>query len=243
MCQNQSVGWCRIEKNLMGGSPLKIVVLMIGVILLSFVDYGYIRRKNILLLERKIQIREIRPQGWKQILCFIVIPISLIAIVIMMISFYKMNILYTAKRVCIIAILWPIAVCDYQEMRIPNKLILYGLLLRLLLLGSEMIFAYETVLPIIINEGIAILGAVIVCMICMLLSRGSLGMGDLKLMCLMAAFLGIEGICYSMFVSIFFSFIVAVGLLITQKKSKKDAIPFAPFILAGTFVSLIISGV
>ena len=68
-------------------------------------------------------------------------------------------------------------------------------------------------------------------------------MGDIKLMIMMSALLGIEGICYGMFVSVFFAFIVSVILLITKRKKKKDAIPFAPFILAGTFTCLILSGV
>lgn len=222
---------------------MDIAILIVGILILSIVDYLYIRRKNIVIEKNKINIKRFIPIGWKQTTCFIIIPITLLAIALMYSRFYDFSLIYTLKRMCVIAVLWPIAISDYQEFRIPNKLILYGFALRVPLLISEIFVQTDTILAIVINELVAIVGATIVCIACMFLSRGSLGMGDLKLLMFMSAFLGVEGICYTMFVSIFFSAVVAIGLLIFKKKSRKDAIPFAPFILAGTFVCLILTGV
>lgn len=222
---------------------MDIAILIVGILILSIADYLYIRRKHIIIEKNKIDIKGFIPVGWKQIFCYVIIPISILAIALMYNRFYEYSLLYTLKRMCVVAVLWPIAISDYQEFRIPNKLILYGFALRIPLLIAEIIVQTNSVLAILINELIAIVGATIVCIACMFLSRGSLGMGDLKLLMFMSAFLGVEGICYTMFVSIFFSAITAIGLLIFKKKSRKDAIPFAPFILAGTFVCLILTGV
>lgn len=222
---------------------MEIAVLIVGIIILSIVDYLYIRRDHITIQKNKIDIRGIIPVGWKQIVCFVMIPMCLLAIALMYNRFYDLSLTYTLKRICVVAVLWPIAISDYKEFRIPNKLILYGLALRVPLLIAEIALQTDVVLAIVINELVAVVGATIVCIACMFLSRGSLGMGDLKLLMFMSAFLGVEGICYTMFVSIFFSAIIAIGLLIFKKKSRKDAIPFAPFILAGTFICLILTGV
>ena len=222
---------------------MDIAILVFGIVILSIVDYLYIRCKEILIKKKKINIKGFIPVGWKQTICFVIIPISILAIALMYNRFYDFSLIHTLKRMCVIAVLWPIAISDFQEFRIPNKLILYGFALRVPLLIAEIIFKTDSVWGIVLNELIAIVGATLVCISCMFLSRGSLGMGDLKLLMFMSAFLGIEGICYSMFVSIFFSAITAIGLLIFKKKSRKDAIPFAPFILTGTFICLILTGV
>ncbi len=219
------------------------MIFLPAIVLLSLIDYVYIRRKAVIADKRIKNIRGILPSGWKQWLCFVCIPVSLVGVAWMISSFYRMPVVYVLKRVCVVAVLWPIAVSDFQEYRIPNKLILLGLALRVPFLVAELFVHTDTVGAVVVNELVAVAGSTVVCLVCMFLSRGSLGMGDLKLLMFMSVFLGVEGILGSMFVSIFFSAVAAIGLLLLRKKSRKDAIPFAPFILAGTIVSLILTGV
>ncbi len=226
-----------------GGIILELAILIAGIIILSVADYLYIRREQIILSGRRINIKGFVPDGWKQIIYFVFIPLSLLAIALMYNRFYHFTVIYTLKRLSVVAVLWPISISDFRDFRIPNKLIVYGFILRVPLLIAELIFQPDSVVAIVINEVVAIVGAVIVCLVCMFLSRGSLGMGDLKLLMFMSAFLGVEGICYTMFLSIFFSAVIAIGFLIFKKKSRKDAIPFAPFILVGTIVCLMLTGV
>ncbi len=219
------------------------MIILPAIILLSIIDYVYIKRKNVIVDKRISNIRGILPSGWKQWVCFVCIPISLAGIAWMVSVFYQMPVIHVLKRVCVVAVLWPIAISDFQEYRIPNKLVLLGFALRVLLLVAELFACTDSVGSVVVNDLVAVAGSTGVCIVCMLLSRGSLGMGDLKLVMFMSALLGVEGIIASMFVSIFFSAVVAVGLLLFRRKSRKDAIPFAPFVLAGTIVSLILTGV
>lgn len=208
------------------GDWLEQFILVIAIIILSLLDYLYLYRRK-----------------WKNILIWIFIPVSLFIIAVMLRYFYRADIIHILKRVAIVAVLWIIAISDHKEYRIPNKLILSGIAIRALILIYELVINLNNALSILIYELIAAAGAVIVCLICMVISRGSLGMGDLKLMIPMGLMLGVEGICYAMFVSVFFAFIVSVFLLLTKRKAKSDQIPFAPFILAGTFASIILSGI
>lgn len=182
------------------------------------------------------------PRGWKQMLYYILVPVSCVAVMLMLHLYYGRDAMFIIKHLLVTGMLWPVAVFDYREYRIPNKLLLVFLGIRAALLVPELLFFGTDGLTTVLAELIAALGCTVVCVVSMLISRGSLGMGDLKLMAVMALFLGIEGVCYAMFLSVFAAFVCSVGLLITKKKGRKDAIPFAPFILIGTIVSFILCG-
>lgn len=222
---------------------MKTSILVIVAILLVVADYCCIKRHAMFPDYKKIVLKEIIPHGWKQRVCYLVIATSFLIVVLMLDLFYQVDVIYILKRIFLLAIMWPIAICDYKEMRIPNRFILCGVITRVMLLVAEFIVSVDMALAMLIYEGIAVVGVFVLCMLCAVISKGSLGMGDVKLLMLMALFLGIEGICYSLFVSLVFSFVIASGLLIFKKKSRSDVIPFAPFILAGTCVSIILSGV
>lgn len=221
---------------------MELGVLILSIILFSCFDFCHIRRKNIFDVNRKFNIRGLFPSGWRQISVYIAIIFSLTSVAIGFTFFYELHLIYTVKRLALLAVMWPIALVDYKEYRIPNKLILCGLIFRLAILSLEIITTSDVVLSILLYEAIAVGGVFLVCMLCIIVSKGSLGMGDVKLMMLMALFLGVEGICYALFVSFLISFVIASGLLLFKKKTKNDAIPFAPFMTIGTFVSMILIG-
>jgi len=152
------------------------------------------------------------------------------------------SLLFHLKRLCLISVLWPIAFIDYKSCRIPNNLIFLGLAYRGIILIGELFIERESLLQTITSEGIAVAGMLILSVLCMLLMRGSLGMGDVKLFMLMGLCQGLSGIIGSVFLSLIVSFIAAVFLLITRKKSRKDAIPFGPAVLTGTYISVFLLG-
>ncbi|MEW6229296.1 MAG: A24 family peptidase, partial [Bacillota bacterium] len=69
-----------------------------------------------------------------------------------------------------------------------------------------------------------------------LASRGGMGGGDVKLMALVGSFLGLWGGLASFMIACFAGAAVGVALLAFGIKSRKDEIPFAPFIAAGTII-------
>ncbi|MFZ5925247.1 MAG: prepilin peptidase [Bacillota bacterium] len=69
-----------------------------------------------------------------------------------------------------------------------------------------------------------------------LVSRGGMGGGDVKLMALVGSFLGLWGGLASFMIACFVGALVGVALLAFGIKSRKDEIPFAPFIAAGTII-------
>lgn len=218
------------------------LLLALVILLITYFDYWAIQNRGYPRFVCEDLLNALRPKGWKQIAYCVFVPLSIMAVGAMLLLFYEVDAIYVIKRIAVLGLLWPCAVADYREFRIPNKLILLALAAWVVVTVPECILAGSSCIYILINEGIATVGAVVICVICMLVSRGGLGMGDLKLMATMALFMGISGICYALIFSVFVAFVVSVILLITKKKNRKDVIPFAPFILAGTIISLILSG-
>ena len=70
-------------------------------------------------------------------------------------------------------------------------------------------------------------------------SRGSwMGVGDIKLAFLMGLFLGWPQILIALFLAFFIGAVIGTALIILKKKTLKSEVPFAPFLVVATFISL-----
>ncbi|MBZ1348290.1 MAG: prepilin peptidase [Candidatus Nealsonbacteria bacterium] len=70
-------------------------------------------------------------------------------------------------------------------------------------------------------------------------SRGQwMGFGDFKLAILMGLILGWPDILVALFLAFLIGALVGLGLIILRKKTLKSEIPFAPFLVTGTFIAM-----
>ena len=67
------------------------------------------------------------------------------------------------------------------------------------------------------------------------LSRGGMGLGDVKLAASFGANLGLKVGITALFVSVFLGAAVGVILMLLRKKGRKDRIPFGPFMVLGAY--------
>ncbi len=73
-----------------------------------------------------------------------------------------------------------------------------------------------------------------------LISKGKwMGFGDVKLAILLGLLLGFPNILAGLFLSFLFGAIIGTGLIFLKKKGMKSEMPFAPFLILGTFVALL----
>lgn len=84
--------------------------------------------------------------------------------------------------------------------------------------------------------GIAVGGGVFFAII--LASGGGMGGGDMKLGAMLGAFLGWKLTAVALFVAVLAGGLVAVGVLLSGRKGRKDPIPFGPFLAAGGAAAL-----
>lgn len=80
---------------------------------------------------------------------------------------------------------------------------------------------------------VAAIGAALFLMVLVLAWPGGMGMGDVKMALLMGAVLG-GYVGVAMFLAFLLGGLVGVGLLVTRVKTRKDKVPFGPYLAAGS---------
>ena len=76
-------------------------------------------------------------------------------------------------------------------------------------------------------------------LVIILASRGGMGGGDMKLGAMMGAFLGWKLVLLAILLGVFAGGAVAIGLLLSGTKGRKDPVPFGPFLALGGTISLL----
>lgn len=155
---------------------------------------------------------------------------------------YQNSIAVNVKLMFIVSMLWPIAFIDSRTKRIPNDILKIMLVGRLFFLIPEFIMIGD-IPHRLLSMLIATVAVFLACVLCCLLIKGAIGMGDVKLFSIMALYLGLEGIWSAIFCSLIVSFFIAVFSLVTNRVKRKDNIPFAPAILIGTYLSVFLTGI
>lgn len=171
----------------------------------------------------------------------IMITVTLGASVLFCTLYADNNIFVSIKRLALLSVIWPVAYIDFKTYRIPNTFILFGLGCRAALLPFELLF-YDQFFTALLSEVIAAGALLLACILCALCLKGSIGFGDMKLLIVMGLLLGLDGIWSAVFTSLLISFVIAAFLLVTKKLTRKDAIPFGPAIVIGTYISVCLTG-
>ena len=138
--------------------------------------------------------------------------------------------------------LCPVAVIDFRIQKIPNELLILTAVIWGLTVAAEVWKNPELVWDDTKSSVVAAVSVFIVCMICKLLIKNSIGMGDIKLFMVMGLMQGLVGMSGAVFTSLIVAFFGAVVLMAVRKKGRKDQISFGPFILIGTTISMFMTG-
>jgi leader peptidase (prepilin peptidase)/N-methyltransferase len=133
--------------------------------------------------------------------------------------------------VVFLAALVAITVIDLRHQIIPDAITLPGVVAGIVAsVATDRISWIQSVVGILLGGGLFV--AVI------LLSRGGMGGGDLKLGAMLGAFLGWQALLVALFVAVMLGGVSAVALLAAGRVARKDAIPFGPFLAIGGAVAL-----
>jgi leader peptidase (prepilin peptidase) / N-methyltransferase len=133
--------------------------------------------------------------------------------------------------VVFLAALIAITVIDLRHQIIPDAITLPGVIVGFVAtLATHHISWVSSVVGILVGSGLFV--AVI------LLSRGGMGGGDLKLGAMLGAFLGWQSLLVALFIAVMLGGLSAVVLLAARRVARKDAIPFGPFLAIGGAVAL-----
>jgi leader peptidase (prepilin peptidase)/N-methyltransferase len=135
------------------------------------------------------------------------------------------------------SVLVAIIFTDLKEMIIPDSLVLSILVLSILHKSCNY-FLYS-ISPEIINSilGLFIAGGLFLAIV--ILSHGGMGGGDVTLIGVLGFVLGAKYILLSILLSFVLGAIISIVLLAAKIKTRKDPIPFGPFIVLGFFITVL----
>ena len=182
------------------------------------------------------------PKG-KRLAFLLVMLLALCGIAVALELMFPSNkLIGNGKLLTLLAILFVAANIDARYRIIPNVLVLTGLVTRVVFWLLELFTSPGQFLSVIKNDLSACLLVLAFFVVGVLLVKGGIGMGDIKLMLVMGLFQGFYGVVSSLFCALFVAFIYAIIVLLFKRKTKKDSVAFAPAILLGTLVSVFLTG-
>lgn len=137
-------------------------------------------------------------------------------------------------------------IIDLEHGILPNKIVYPGMvfafILSMVVTVIPLLSGWELKNSIIPTLGSAAVGGGIgflLLLIPALIYRGGMGWGDIKLAGMMGLVSGFPLIFVAMFLAIFSGGLMAAILLVLKRKSRKDAIPFGPFLAAAAMIMLL----
>lgn len=141
---------------------------------------------------------------------------------------------YLLTVICFLIIIF---VSDLKYYIIPDKIIYPAIGIAIFYNFVTSYFILHT--SSFINFFISAVLASAFFLLIILISRGKwMGWGDVKLAFFMGFFLGFPNILVALFLAFFFGAIIGIGLILAGRKTLKSEIPFGPFLVAGTFITL-----
>ncbi len=144
-------------------------------------------------------------------------------------------------------------ITDYEHFLLPNivtypgmalaaavallvTLLHYRLAWSIFFAGQDFMAIFNNYFLCAMAGGIA--GALLLFLV-VVISRGGMGMGDVKLAGLLGLMVGFPLVFVALFVGIWAGGLVAVALLISGRKKRKEMLPFGPFLCIGGLAALL----
>lgn len=135
---------------------------------------------------------------------------------------------------------------DLDHMIIPNELVLAGLFGGIVFFALRFLYNdrlldgapwYSPILGMLVTSGFLLLIALIGMAV---YGTDAFGMGDVKIFIPIGLTLGLKLAVMALVFSVFIGGLTGLFLIVTGLKHRKSQIPFGPFIVSGTFLSILL---
>lgn len=135
------------------------------------------------------------------------------------------------------SVLVAIVFIDLKEMIIPDSLVLCVLVLSII--HKAINYFLYGISPNLVGSILGLLVAGGLFLAIVIISRGGMGGGDVTLIGALGFVLGVKYILLNVFLSFIIGAIISMVLLAAKIKTRKDPIPFGPFIVLGFFLTVL----
>lgn len=131
-----------------------------------------------------------------------------------------------------------LAVTDWIKRKIPNSFLLVFFLIWMFGTGINMIFDFDSCIDLLVSS---LLGGTIgglIFFLCYMISGKRLGAGDVKLVFVLGLYLTEENVLQMILYSMVLCCIYILIQMAQKKMDRKNSLPLAPFLFAGTLITL-----
>ena len=185
-----------------------------------------------------------KPISWQYPLIELVTAILFLAVFSQNIDLFFDFLFFAVLKITflfyVVSSLVVIAAYDFKHYIIPNKVIfpLIGATSLWYLMSSLFFQTYS--LTDLLGFVVAGFYSAAFFWVINIATRGKgMGMGDVKLGFFMGLFLGYPSVLMALFLSFFIGSIAGLGLILFGGKKFKSEVPFAPFLVTGTFLAML----
>jgi len=133
------------------------------------------------------------------------------------------------------SVLVAIIFIDLKEMIIPDSLVIT--ILALSIIHKACNYFLYGISPDLVGSILGLLLAGGLFLAIVIISGGGMGGGDVTLIGALGFVLGVKYILLNIFLSFILGAIISIVLLASKIKTRKDPIPFGPFIILGFFIT------
>lgn len=151
------------------------------------------------------------------------------------------NLLSFTKVMTLYQIIYCAAVVDYRKKIIPNVLIAFGTIFKILCFFFEATWYQNDWKVILVQDFMGFLIGAGVLFLVYLFAKNAIGMGDIKLFGIIGITCGFEHTYTILFLSVLLAACYGIFLILFRKQKRNCEMAFAPFILIGYISSIIIS--
>jgi leader peptidase (prepilin peptidase) / N-methyltransferase len=133
-----------------------------------------------------------------------------------------------------------ISMIDLQYQIIPNEISISGIILGFIYSFFSPVFTWQaSLLGILVGGGILALIALIYYF---LMKSEGMGGGDIKLLAMIGAFLGVGGVVFTLAIGSIVGSVIGIILMLKDKGDSKAKIPFGPFLSLGALGYIFFGG-
>ena len=164
----------------------------------------------------------------------LIISIGLCVIAAVVLAAENIDNITALKMMTLIAILPVLAWVDIRKRILPNYLLIILLVLRLIILGIEILLRPSdwALYTGTIVTGVLIGGVIFLPV--RMISKGGIGMGDIKLYAVIGCYMGVSFILNVQMISLFLAMTYGFAMMILKRSSFSGKMSLGPFIALGT---------
>ncbi len=217
---------------------INYIIAVLVTIALVVAEVFYLKKQNLFSFKNIESVNINNSYTKKTTYLIICCLILLFFSVSIFLSLNCSNWLNFSKLIILFFIVISSAFVDLKKKIIPNHLVLLGLASRVVVYIIEFIWLDEFK-AILINDLIGFAIGFGILFLSSVLSRQAVGFGDVKLFAVIGLMSGAICTFSTLILSLLTSSIVSIIMIVLKKRSKKDSLPFGPFILIGYFFTVI----